>query len=471
MDETEYKYDLFIGYSSSKCELARKVMQDLERRFNIKCCFADRDFVPGAEIVENITQFMGSSNKVLLLICNEFIKSGWCWYEQQEAFRKYIDEKRNCLIPVLLENVEVPTLLRNLTYIEYYNEADPIAKIHQAFLCKYESDSHSAGLRLAYNFTRFGQKHIALNFHQSPVSFYHDDFSDSKERLEFMENEKDIGMLQDYFDRAAKEGDVDLIQCILKNGQTKLTSGNIYNFCVYLPKEAFSCELVELVFQKRQNDITFADYKDSYRFACGRDIPCLVTKFNTLGCESLIDVYFVEKLICASPLISNAQDNTLLTILKNKEWKDDEKTSILDVAIQARQREVVRVLVTRIPTIPFDQYSKMILMMDEETCVEIFKKQGYRDKKLLCDALQIAVQVDMKNLTKEILKEGVTLKPSFINDTLSYEIVEVLIQQYPWCLEELRDIETNIRQTKCKRLLRNEIQKRMQLQMNGSGSE
>ena len=429
MEDTDYKYDIFIGYSSDKTDLAKNVMEDLEGRFGVKCCFADRDFVPGTEIVENITNFMESSNKVVLLICEEFVKSGWCWYEQQEAFRKYINEKRNCLIPVLLDDVEVPKLLRNLTYIEYHNEADPVGKIHQAFVCKNEFEIHALGFHLAHNLHMLDID----DCRSRSFTHYEDEFSDSKERHEFIEEETDVVILQNYFDQAAKEKDVDTIQCILKNSQTKLSSGNIYNFCVELPEDAFSTELVETVFQKRQDGITLADYKNSYLFACVRDIPCLVAMFNRLGCESLIDGSFVGKLIPGSRILDTCTSNSLMSILKHKKWSNDELKSFLNVAIQAQEQNVIKFLVTRIPTIPFEQYSKIILMMDEETCVDILKQFGFQDQQNLHDALELATRVDMKDLAKEILKQGVTMKPNFIDHTLSFEMTQVLLQQYPWC--------------------------------------
>lgn len=116
---TEYKYDLFIVYSSENTKEARKLMEDIERRFCIKCCFADRDFVPGAEIVENISNAMEGSDKIVMLISQHFVHSGWCWFEEQEAFRKYIQEKRNYIIPVKLEDVEMPKRLRNMTYVDF----------------------------------------------------------------------------------------------------------------------------------------------------------------------------------------------------------------------------------------------------------------------------------------------------------------------------------------------------------------
>ena len=73
MANAEYKYDIFLGHSSDKADIVKKVMEDLETKFCIKCCFADRDLSPGKRIVENVSDCIGDSNKVLQLICEEFI--------------------------------------------------------------------------------------------------------------------------------------------------------------------------------------------------------------------------------------------------------------------------------------------------------------------------------------------------------------------------------------------------------------
>lgn len=56
-------------------------MENLEERFKIKCCFVDRDFFLGIEIVVNIFFVIEKLDKVLMLISFDFVESGWCWFE------------------------------------------------------------------------------------------------------------------------------------------------------------------------------------------------------------------------------------------------------------------------------------------------------------------------------------------------------------------------------------------------------
>ena len=198
-----------------------------------------------------------------------------------------------------------------------------------------------------------------------------------------------MGIIQEYFDKASKAGDLNLIRCILENDYTRLSSNNINNFCAHIAKEAVNPELVEMVFKKRQHGLSLTEYKNSYFYACARDIPCLTARFNKLGCESLIDVSFVKKLIPSGRIQDTC--NTLMSILKNRKWSNDELSSLLDVAIQSKHQEVAKVLLALIPMIPIEQYLNMIQMIDENTCLEVLRKGYIQGQKNLYSALQSAI--------------------------------------------------------------------------------
>ena len=227
MENTEYKWDIFIGHSSDKADIARKIMDDLESRFGIQCCFADRDFEPGKGIPENIKDCMRRSSMILLMICKDFINSKWCWYEQEEAFIRYIEEKGklNCVIPVLFEDTQLPERLENITYIKFQNVDDLVEKLHQAYSGKNKTIQFLGGQGLGAKPVRVVNDSIAGFARTLPSKFwFDDDFEDANERIEFMTDETDVKCLQDYFNKAVMNGDWDLLQCILKNCETHLTS-------------------------------------------------------------------------------------------------------------------------------------------------------------------------------------------------------------------------------------------------------
>jgi hypothetical protein len=77
---------------------------------------ADRDFHPGWSILENITEAITKSYKVILILTNHFIKSKWCEY--QALIVQSLESKQNCVIPIILEQCEIANKLRHLTYLD-----------------------------------------------------------------------------------------------------------------------------------------------------------------------------------------------------------------------------------------------------------------------------------------------------------------------------------------------------------------
>ncbi|XP_022322749.2 uncharacterized protein LOC111124178 [Crassostrea virginica] len=451
---TDKEYDLFIVYSSADGSAAKSLMEQLEGRFKIRCCFADRDFLPGIEIAENIAISMEKSDKVLMLMSPEFSSSGWCWHEMHEAFRKYyLEKRRHCVIPVLLEAIpEMPKLLRNFTYIDFKKEADPVEKIHKAFLTNTEEDDQEEN---AEHQSRPTLRNDWL------VKMYNDDFEDSKERIEFFEEETDMETLQTYFNDACKEQDFDLLQTILENEHSALNSTNIFKFCAQFPKARLTQEMIDTVFQKLDKELSYADLKDAYIVVCSNGYRYAVTKFNEKGCQKLINVALVETLISQISPCGEEENDLLNDILEDTKWTVEDKLAFLNTAIQSRNSNIIKRLISLLSRIPFEYFLQMIFLMDEQCCLEVLLKERYSDQKGMQGALYKACVMNMETLAREILKLGIILKPNILRPGFKDGIIKILVQEYPWTLEELDEMKQYIVKTVCQKFLRLEIQKRL----------
>jgi hypothetical protein len=77
------------------------------------------DFHPGCSILENITEAITKSYKVILILTDHFIKSKWCEYEADQALIvRLLETNQNCVIPIILEKCEIPNKLKHLTYLD-----------------------------------------------------------------------------------------------------------------------------------------------------------------------------------------------------------------------------------------------------------------------------------------------------------------------------------------------------------------
>ena len=76
-------------------------------------------------------------------------------------------------------------------------------------------------------------------------------------------------------------------------------------------------------------------------------------------------------------------------------------------------------------------------------------------------ALYKACVMNMETLAREILKLGIILKPNILRPGFKDGIIKILVQEYPWTLEELDEMKQYIVKTVCQKFLRLEIQKRL----------
>ena len=93
--------------------------------FYFSGCIADRDFTPGVSVLDNIVEAIHSSNKVILVLTNHFVSNQWCKYEADQAIIRSLRlTNSSCVIPVLLEDCEMPIKLQNLTCCNMTIEQD-----------------------------------------------------------------------------------------------------------------------------------------------------------------------------------------------------------------------------------------------------------------------------------------------------------------------------------------------------------
>uniref|UniRef100_A0A7N9ARI6 TIR domain-containing protein n=1 Tax=Mastacembelus armatus TaxID=205130 RepID=A0A7N9ARI6_9TELE len=113
-------YHVFISYSSTDYQWTHSLIKQLES-CGLQVCYHDRDFTPGRTVLENMSDCIHQSQKVLLVLSPEFVRSRWCLLEaNMSLFRDCLGRKP--IVPVLLESgVSVPLHLCHLTYLEAYD--------------------------------------------------------------------------------------------------------------------------------------------------------------------------------------------------------------------------------------------------------------------------------------------------------------------------------------------------------------
>ncbi|XP_035685585.1 toll-like receptor 4 [Branchiostoma floridae] len=125
-----FVYDAFVAHNSEDIrwvvhELCHN-LEDVQDQPRYKLCIHQRNFLPGAPIVNNIVKAIETSRKTICVLTRSFLRSGWCEFELQLAQTpdNLFGKGGSCrLILVFLEKIPRP-LLKKYKHLEAVMDRD-----------------------------------------------------------------------------------------------------------------------------------------------------------------------------------------------------------------------------------------------------------------------------------------------------------------------------------------------------------
>ncbi|XP_033119824.1 toll-like receptor 13 [Anneissia japonica] len=107
VDRTNLKYDAFISYESNDLDWVLKVLHPtLESNpYNFRLCLDYRDFVVGDNVVNNITNAIKHSRKVVVVVTDNYARSEWCHFELEMAKLRMLENQEDVMIVIQLSDV------------------------------------------------------------------------------------------------------------------------------------------------------------------------------------------------------------------------------------------------------------------------------------------------------------------------------------------------------------------------------
>ena len=123
------KYDAFIAYSGKDYRwVVHTLRETLEERYNYKLFIHDRNFMPGRDITDNITEGLKYSKRMIIIISKHFLDSEWCTFEFRAAHKEEVMRGTNYVIAIVLHDIprdDIPQdLNRYLSSKTYLNVND-----------------------------------------------------------------------------------------------------------------------------------------------------------------------------------------------------------------------------------------------------------------------------------------------------------------------------------------------------------
>ena len=101
-ENEDMEFDVFLSCANDDRGFGRQLLAYVEEQ-GYKVCYHERDFLPGTPIFENIGNAITRSKRVLCLVSNHFINSGYCMAEFSISHNRDVQMRKNRLVAFLLE--------------------------------------------------------------------------------------------------------------------------------------------------------------------------------------------------------------------------------------------------------------------------------------------------------------------------------------------------------------------------------
>ena len=105
------RFDAFISYAHENERDLSWVVNDLRKNIEdgpepFRLCIGHaRDFIPGAPLLEAITEAIHNSRKTIVVLSPSYLDSEWCYFETQHAWLRLLNEGKDVIILVLLDPI------------------------------------------------------------------------------------------------------------------------------------------------------------------------------------------------------------------------------------------------------------------------------------------------------------------------------------------------------------------------------
>ena len=126
----DHSYDVFLSFAQEDEEIVEKKIKIPLENNDYRVLWHHSDFIGGVAINENMREAVNKSRVTITVLSEHFLASDFCKAEMRFALMKGTDTHSKCLIPVLIDNCDVPLELKEYTYISV-NEPNFLDKLYR----------------------------------------------------------------------------------------------------------------------------------------------------------------------------------------------------------------------------------------------------------------------------------------------------------------------------------------------------
>lgn len=114
---------IFISYSHNNSEFATNLATQLVQH-KARVWIDEWELSVGDSIIARIQDAIEGASALLVILSQDSVKSEWCIKELNTGLIRELDERRVIVLPVLMEDCEIPLFLRDKKYADFTKDYD-----------------------------------------------------------------------------------------------------------------------------------------------------------------------------------------------------------------------------------------------------------------------------------------------------------------------------------------------------------
>ena len=122
-DGGRFQVPIFISYSHADEAFAHELATHLVKH-NAHVWIDSWELNVGDSLIQRIQQAIQESSALLIVLSKASVESEWCKKELNAGLMRELDEKRVLVLPVLLDNCDIPMFLREKMYADFRTSFD-----------------------------------------------------------------------------------------------------------------------------------------------------------------------------------------------------------------------------------------------------------------------------------------------------------------------------------------------------------
>ncbi|XP_061187160.1 toll-like receptor 1 [Saccostrea echinata] len=114
----QFQFDAFVSYAEEDYHLACTTLYRELVRLGFQISLPDKDFIPGISKAEQLLQCIDDSRKVIIVVTENFLESGWDSYVvQMVVTHAFHNNRQKSIIVIIKDDIPVERIPKDLRYI------------------------------------------------------------------------------------------------------------------------------------------------------------------------------------------------------------------------------------------------------------------------------------------------------------------------------------------------------------------